>query len=648
MNLIGKKINRKIALLAGSLILLIVALAAISVAAAWKRTSKLEEFQVFGALSEKVAVLFSSFNNAKHYSTAYTRSAWLTDETSLTRIEVYRKQVEQVGIALEEIGKVTDAVQGQSRSEEFNEVLGEVIAISSSIKDVFAYIEEMGKLKDVDARPERSRFEDIESKIINFYAILVREADEADLVRQLATIQNVLRLKVDAMKVRGALMSFYVNRGEITVNERANALSYADALAALQVGLLDYANPENRILVEDFLGLPTYKHLLVLIADLRSIRFPAGVDTVPADVARFKEDTLRHYYDIEDHFAEVLVGLTANVSAFIEQSKVSSRSTSRWTTVFTFFAVLLASGMSYGIGKSIIASIRSVAGALREKSESSMMAARRVASSSKGLADAASEEAASVEEISSAVEEITAMIENNSRLVSEATQASTRTSEEATTGIESIKEMNKAVALIQESSRDISKIIETIKDIASQTNILALNAAVEAARAGEQGAGFAVVADEVRNLALRSSGAARETADKIHAALTNSNQGAKINVGVNENLNSIANTSRDCRKSVHDIQEALSSQTSGIEKINTAILKLNRVTQEVAASSEENAANAFEIRELASSLTRSIHHLEELVDADESRAAAPPRAGGGGAAKRVRAPSRQEEEPSWS
>ncbi|MCH1624935.1 methyl-accepting chemotaxis protein [Ferdinandcohnia quinoae] len=73
-----------------------------------------------------------------------------------------------------------------------------------------------------------------------------------------------------------------------------------------------------------------------------------------------------------------------------------------------------------------------------------------------------------------------------------------------------IKKAFERVKELESKSKDITKLIEVIKAIATQTNLLALNAAIEAARAGESGKGFSVVADEVRKLANESEASIKE------------------------------------------------------------------------------------------------------------------------------------------
>jgi methyl-accepting chemotaxis protein len=66
--------------------------------------------------------------------------------------------------------------------------------------------------------------------------------------------------------------------------------------------------------------------------------------------------------------------------------------------------------------------------------------------------------------------------------------------------------------------KEIFRLLDGLKGIASQTELLALNAAIEAARAGESGRGFAVVADEVRALARRAATFNDDILQQVHKA----------------------------------------------------------------------------------------------------------------------------------
>jgi methyl-accepting chemotaxis protein len=174
-------------------------------------------------------------------------------------------------------------------------------------------------------------------------------------------------------------------------------------------------------------------------------------------------------------------------------------------------------------------------------------------------------------------------------------------------------EMTEAMAAIDSSSAEVAKIVKNIDEIAFQTNILALNAAVEAARAGEAGAGFAVVADEVRSLAQRSAAAAKETAEKIEAAIASSRNGSQSCDKVRESLTQIASKVSSTDTLVGEIATAAREQAQGIEQINTAITQMDQVTQSNSASAEESASAAEELDAQAASLKDMVGRLRQLV-----------------------------------
>lgn len=228
-------------------------------------------------------------------------------------------------------------------------------------------------------------------------------------------------------------------------------------------------------------------------------------------------------------------------------------------------------------------------------SEQVASGSRQISDSSITLSQGATEQASTVEELTASLEEISAQTRQNAENANQVNNLAANAKLNAEQGNTQMKEMLKAMEEINISSKNISKIIKVIDDIAFQTNILALNAAVEAARAGQHGKGFAVVAEEVRNLAARSANAAKETTDMIEDSIIKVEGGTKIAKETANALNEIENGTEMVANLVNDIAVASNEQAIGLGQINQGIMQVSEVIQSNSATSEESAAASEEL-----------------------------------------------------
>jgi methyl-accepting chemotaxis protein len=278
---------------------------------------------------------------------------------------------------------------------------------------------------------------------------------------------------------------------------------------------------------------------------------------------------------------------------------------------------------------------------VREGGEKASHAAETADEQMKQAAAAVEQVAATSRKMADVAAEASTAAKVGGTAVSQTIESMQRIQNQVTASADKVRELD-------QKSQEIGAIVETIDQIAGQTNLLALNAAIEAARAGEHGKGFAVVADEVRKLAERSAGATKEIGALIESVrlvineavhtmqMSNDevNDGAgrsreagialeqilsaadrvaqeveslgSITVAISDSVSSVRSTVRTVREVTDEQRQAMLEMAAGSAQVSDDITSVASISQQTAAGAQEMSASAEEVSASAQTVSAAV------------------------------------------
>ena len=274
--------------------------------------------------------------------------------------------------------------------------------------------------------------------------------------------------------------------------------------------------------------------------------------------------------------------------------------------------------------------LRGVLGQIQEAGSGIGVFSSEILTVIQGQAASASQQATSVAEVTATMEELSRtsrQIAQNAESVKAAASKSVEVAQAGTTlgreGVEAMAQIKERVGdiarktlFLGEKSHEIGKVMEIIKEIASEIHLLALNAAIESAAAGEHGRRFAVVASEVRRLAEKT----RESTETIRGIITEIQSATNSSVEATEQgtkevenwketirlsseaFSEIIDTIERTSEASTQISLATHQQTSANEQVVQAMRQIEEMVRLAASQMKESSASASRLREMAGKL----------------------------------------------
>jgi methyl-accepting chemotaxis protein len=257
-------------------------------------------------------------------------------------------------------------------------------------------------------------------------------------------------------------------------------------------------------------------------------------------------------------------------------------------------------------------------GALKDSLEQESGQSRRLVAAleafgkaAQGVEDAVEAQRHHVNETSAAMEEMSSSIESVEDMTRKAKDLTGKLAVQGQGGGQAVRETAQAIGGIEESARQVMRVLGELNKIAASTNLLAMNAAIEAAHAGDSGKGFAVVADEVRKLANDAGAQTKHIQELIRTMSERVGKGVRSAQDSGQALGDLVSGLDNASAISGDISVAMREQATGTRQAADSLLRIVEASETIHQRVGEQSAQT---RTMEVSLAATIADLERLMD----------------------------------